>query len=234
MRQILLFYVVAFALLPFIRAFKCGTQTNITFVSDLAAALSQYGGFDESAVDLRQRGTNVFDQGADKVGTNLRQPWPVWPRQNNQNPHVIHYCYETAYDRSRLNCVVTDAIDRWNRKLNSGVFKDKTNVKFMEYHNSAGMPHYCFDGQQPVGWSNHVRTNALRIFLDHTKLIRAQATLGYEVAPNWKAGRHQLAMAEPSANYHLLNVLIVTHEVRRQLFCWKDLADISIACTWYV
>lgn len=234
MRQVLLFFIVLFALLPFIRAFRCGAQTNITFVPDVAAALAQYGDFNESSLGLRKRGTNVFDQGADKVGTDLRQPWPVWPRHNNQNPHVIHYCYETPYVRSRLNCVVTEAIDRWYRKLNSGVFRDKTDIKFREYHNSAGMPHYCFDGRQPVGWNQRVRPDALRISLDYTRLIGAQATLGYEVAGNWKAGRHQLAMAEPSANHHLLNVLIVTHEVRRQLSYWKDLADISIACTWSV
>ena len=235
MRQTLLFYIVLFALLPFIRAFRCEAQTNVTFVPDVAAALAQYGGFNESALGLRQRGTNAFDQGADRIDETLTQPWPVWIRHNDQNPHVIHYCYDNADTRNRLNCVLTDAIDRWNRKLNSGVFRDKTNVKFREYNDGAGNPRYCLNDPPSTRWNSRVRVDALRIQLDATSMLEvASATVGYRVASD--EGRHSLRMADPMTNGkpYLISVMIVAHEVRQQLFCWKDFADISIACTWYV
>ena len=106
MRQILLIYVVLFALLPFIRAFRCGTQTNITFVPDVAEALAQYGGFNESTTGLWQRGTNVFDIGQYQPYPNLRQPWPVLFRRNGKRVRVVQYCYDNEATREQLNCVV--------------------------------------------------------------------------------------------------------------------------------
>jgi hypothetical protein len=216
MRQILLFYIVLFALLPFIRAFRCGTQTNFTLVPDVTAALAQYGGFNESTIGLRQRGTNMFEVGQYQPFSNPRQPWPIWTRSNGEQVRVVQYCYDNVATREALDCAVKHAILRWVNKLSFGPFKDKTNLRFREAHNNA-MQHYCYDDQQ--NWnSRYVLKETLRIHIGpNTGFDNAAASPGYEVDPFDREGRHEMRVRpfdlnNPGEYANMVNS--ITHEVR--------------------
>jgi hypothetical protein len=215
MRQILLFYIVLFALLPFIRAFRCGTQTNFTLVHDVTAALVQYGGFNESTIDLRQRGTNLFDVGQYQQFPSPRQPWPIWQRKNGEQVRVVQYCYDNVATREALDCAVKLAILRWVNKLSFGPFKDRTNLRFREA-NHAKMQHYCYDDQQ--NWnSRYVSKDTLRIYVaPNNGYDEAAASAGYEVDSSDREGRHYLEVRpfdrnKPTEFANMVNA--ITHEV---------------------
>lgn len=120
----MLYYIVLFTLLSFILVFTCGTQSNFTLIPDITAALAHYGGFNESTIDLSQRGTNLFDVGQYQPYPNPRQPWPIWRRKNGQQVRVVQYCYDNAATREALDCAVKNSILRWSNKLSFGPFQD--------------------------------------------------------------------------------------------------------------
>jgi hypothetical protein len=190
MRYFVLLHIVLFALLSHVWSFECGTQSNITLVSDGA----------EHA-------------GTSELEARLRNPWPLVPRGNRQW-RVVRYCFKNKISYDGLFCAVQEAVLRWERKMASAGFKGTSNIKFEE--TTDGNPDltqrksiFCRIRRTQV-WNIEVDADPLEIYHDK-KIFGGLITLSYnrnsnEEGRHWmKIGKHKMRRAD--------RVDVITHEV---------------------
>jgi hypothetical protein len=191
MRYFILLHIVLFALLSHAWSFECGTQSNITLVSDGAEHAAR------ATSELKAR---------------LRDPWPLVPRGNRQW-RVVRYCFKNKTSYNGLFCAVQEAVLRWESKMASAGFKGTSNLKFEETTDgnpvlSQRQSVFCRIGRTQV-WNPEVSADTLEIYHDK-KTVDGLTTLGYDRNSNeegrhWmKIGKHKMRRAD--------RVDVITHE----------------------